>query len=73
MSAQGHAFAVTPAESEAILQAEGRALYGTLAPFVRNPNWATLNDETKIGVIKRVRADVAKDRIVKLAEMRGQQ
>ena len=71
VSAQGHAFAVTPAESEAILQAEGRALYGTLATFVRNPNWATLNDETKIGVIKRVRADVAKDRIVRLEEMRA--
>ncbi len=73
VSAQGHAFAVTPTESEAILQSEGRSLYGMLSTFVHNPSWATLDDETKIGVVKKLRADVAKDRIVKLAEMRGQQ
>jgi len=74
ISAKGHAFAITPTESQAILQAEGRQLYGTLSQFVANPEWQKLDDQTKLGVIKRLREDAAKDRIVRLAEMRaGQQ
>ena len=41
------------------------------ARFVENPAWATMNDPLKTEVIKKVRADITKDRIVTLARLRG--
>lgn len=73
VSAKGHAFAITPDESQAMLEKEGQEIHEVLSKFVAHPAWTTLNDPLKVEVIKRVRANIVKDRILALARMRAAQ
>jgi hypothetical protein len=72
VSAKGHAFAITPNESQALLEREGQSLHAVLSRFVAHPNWATLDDPLKIKIIKKVHADITKNRVVVLARMRAE-
>ena len=73
VSAKGHAFAITPDESQELLEREGQELHAVLSRFVAHPNWATLDDPLKVKIIKKVHADITKNRVVDLARMREAQ
>ena len=73
ISAKGHAFPITPDESQAMLEKEGQELHAVLSKFVAHPTWSGLDDPLIIKVLKNVHADVTKNRVVDLAHMRTAQ
>jgi hypothetical protein len=73
VSAKGHAFPITPDESQAMLEKEGQELHAVLSKFVAHPTWVTLDDPLKVKIIQRVRSDINKNRVVDLARMRAGQ
>lgn len=53
-----------------LLQGEGRKLHSVLSEFVTSPVWQTFDDPMKRKIVAKVRADIGKDRMVRLADLR---
>jgi hypothetical protein len=66
-------FPVTPDENHPMLEKAGQELRAVRPKFAAHPSWSGLDDPLKIKVIKRVRADITKNRVVDLAPMRAAQ
>jgi hypothetical protein len=56
-----------------MLENEGQELHAVLARFVAHPSWSGLNDPLKTQIIKKVRSDITKNRVIELARLRTAQ